>query len=549
MKYNLIAFLVSFTVFAVAMAETQKGIPFMVNNAIATQDIPVWGCFETVVMNTRRYDNPFTDVVLDAEFTRPDGSVVSFWGFYDGDGNGGQSGSIWKLRFMPDQIGTWKYVCSFSDGAPGKSGMFNCTSDDAKPGPLRIDPANHHYWVFADGNHFPARAYTAPELFIAGNEIHRKYWIDYFFGRKYKFNLCNANLLNFVGINDLLNWQGTPYKAPDPGHDGKYVTITGNGLFPYLFSGTRILFDGGSNVDWLRPSIKCWTNVDQVIRELEAHKVVWFNHWGMIGWEWGGNGKLLVPKEARKSVLQYWLARLASYWNVTWNIAGEWEELMAPEEFNDLGDFIKQKDPWQHPLTSHSLNTTLNASWVDFRTQQFSAGTSADAIINAKHAVNDYADKPVFAFETSWEATPGKLTADQVRTGAWGSVMGGAFYLYAECFEPTLTWDDGDAFPFVEIMNDFIYGLQYWKLQPNNALVDSESLCLANSGHEYIVYRQNGGIITVDLTSVSGTFVAEWTNPRTGEKASIGTVDGEAKRSFICPDKNDWVLHLSLFEK
>ncbi len=90
-----------------------------------------------------------------------------------------------------------------------------------------------------------------------------RYWIDYFFGTKHRFNLCNANLLNFVGVGEELNWQGTPYKAPDPAPNGTYVTIAGNGLFPFLYSGTRPQFDGGSNVDWLRPSVRCWANVDR----------------------------------------------------------------------------------------------------------------------------------------------------------------------------------------------------------------------------------------------------------------------------------------------
>ena len=169
-------------------------------------------------------------------------------------------------------------------------------------------------------------------------------------------------------------------------------------------------------MDWLRPSVRCWANVDEILGELEARRVVWFNHWGMLGWEWGGNGRLLVPPAARKAVLRYWIARLAPYWNVTWNLAGEWDELLTPAEFDELGTFVKEMDPWKHPLTSHALGTTVDRPWVDFRVQQFSAGTSSDAVTNATRAAADYANKPVFAFETSWEATPGKAHS---RSGAY----------------------------------------------------------------------------------------------------------------------------------
>ncbi len=512
---------------------------------VSAQDVPLWGRFETGVVNSRSYANPFTDVVLVASFIRPDKTRLSFWGFHDGDGHGGQTGNVWKLRFMPDQTGTWSYECSFSDGAPGAGGTFHCVAAGAKSGPLRIDSAHPRCWIFADGSRFFARAYTAPELFVAGNRAHRTDWIDYFFGTRHKFNLCNANLLNFVGVGEELNWQGTPYRAPDPAQEGKYVTIRGNGLFPFLYSGARPKFDGGSNVDWLRPSVRCWANVDEILGELEARKVVWFNHWGMIGWDWSGNGRLLVPATARKAVLRYWIARLAPYWNVTWNIAGEWGELLTPAEFDELGTFLQEMDPWKHPVTSHALGTTMDRPWVDFRVQQFSAGTSSDAVTNASRAVADYARKPVFAFETSWEATPGKLTPDQVRTGAWGSLMGGAFYLYAECFEPSLTWGDGSAFRFIEIMNDFLGGLAYWKLKPDQSLVNAGSLCLADPGREYVVYRQSGGAIVIDLPEAGPALRAEWLDPRTGARKAAAAVAGGAKRTFSCPDAGDWVLHLN----
>jgi hypothetical protein len=42
-----------------------------------------WGRFEAALNNARSYSNRYTDVSLDVIYTRPDGSTVSFWGFYD----------------------------------------------------------------------------------------------------------------------------------------------------------------------------------------------------------------------------------------------------------------------------------------------------------------------------------------------------------------------------------------------------------------------------------------------------------------------------------
>ena len=38
-------------------------------------------------------------------------------GYYDGDGQGGSSGNVWKVRFNPDEAGTWSYKASFRQGA------------------------------------------------------------------------------------------------------------------------------------------------------------------------------------------------------------------------------------------------------------------------------------------------------------------------------------------------------------------------------------------------------------------------------------------------
>ena len=56
--------------------------------------------FETSISNERKYANPFVETELDAIFLSSSGKSYNFFGFYDGDGRGGESGKTWKLRFM-----------------------------------------------------------------------------------------------------------------------------------------------------------------------------------------------------------------------------------------------------------------------------------------------------------------------------------------------------------------------------------------------------------------------------------------------------------------
>src|SRR5688500_2300838 len=88
-------------------------------NAQTVPSVGQWERFEVAAANTKSYSDPYVDVSLNVTYTRPDGSTVAFWGFYDG-------GSTWKIRFMPDQLGRWQYHATFSDGRSGVSGAFDC---------------------------------------------------------------------------------------------------------------------------------------------------------------------------------------------------------------------------------------------------------------------------------------------------------------------------------------------------------------------------------------------------------------------------------------
>ncbi len=516
----------------------------------AEREVPLWGRFETQVLNAKRYANPFRDVVLNATFTSPSGRTVKFFGFHDGDGKGGQTGTVWKLRFMPDEVGTWSFTCSFSDGTPATSGSLPCVKVGARPGPLRADPANPRYWVHADGTRFSARGFYAADLFYIAEDRSRTDAIDRFFGRQYQFNLCSTTFLQGPYLHD----KGWLAKWPAAGAEKEHLAFTFNGFFPFTYSGMTPL-GNGSNVDYARPNIKWMGHVDKVLRELEARGAVWYNFDGLIGAHWGSDFKMTVPVEAEEQWLRYFIARFGPYWNVLWNVAGEWDDYLTPARLDGIGHFIRQADPWRHPLSTHSGRIAPDRPWMDYRIEQYMAGggrdgSGADAAGNAKRISSHYAGKPHFASEVAWEGLreEEKLNAEQVRTGAWGILMGGGFYLYAEHFKTRAGGEgvvgDGGALPYVEIMNDFLYGREYWKRSPAPALVNAGSLCLAVPGQEYVVYRQTGGTIALDLSAASGKFAAAWLNPRTGTTRPAGNVTGGAKRTFHCPDEHDWVLHL-----
>ena len=104
-------------------------------NLLAQQEqvpvkIPRYEMLELSFQAQVTVDNPFTQYLLKVRLTAPDGSTRVIDGFFDGDGNGGQSGNIWKVRICPDQPGIWYWQLVAGDiedsSLIGKKGSFDC---------------------------------------------------------------------------------------------------------------------------------------------------------------------------------------------------------------------------------------------------------------------------------------------------------------------------------------------------------------------------------------------------------------------------------------
>jgi len=117
----------------------------------ASDEVGLYRLFETSIQNDKYYANKFNDTELQCKFTAPSGKETLFFGFFDGDGQGGgdlQSGNVWKLRFMPDELGEWRYDWSWSDGTEGGSGRFRCVTAGAGKGILKPYEKNPRWFAY-----------------------------------------------------------------------------------------------------------------------------------------------------------------------------------------------------------------------------------------------------------------------------------------------------------------------------------------------------------------------------------------------------------------
>lgn len=124
---------------------------------------PIWAKHEISFTSTVSYDNPLYNVSgFKAIFTAPSGRARTVCGFWDG-------GTDWKIRFMPDETGTWTWESQCSDksnkGLHGLSGTFECVENPVEEalfqkGYIQHEPGKY-YLSHADGTPFFWLACTA----------------------------------------------------------------------------------------------------------------------------------------------------------------------------------------------------------------------------------------------------------------------------------------------------------------------------------------------------------------------------------------------------
>ena len=303
----------------------------------AVDQVELYNVWETQVTNYSSYSNPFDfrKIELQATFTSPSGRYVNFFGFYDGDGSGGQAGNIWKLRFMPDKVGTWTYTYTWSDGTLGGSGDFSVIQsnniknhghvhvDSDYPKYLIHDDGTFHYWWGATW--INAKAYGPQHIEGVINEKHLTDEI-------------------FITLLDTLE----KYK-----HNGLLIKIA---LFPLKEDKYTWNLKWIHRAEWLviemqKRGIYCqinffdtWSREKNSLDNNTDGKQQVFNVW-----EPGDEG-------AKKNYIKTIVSRFAGFSNVYWELGNEMEH--SPNSGTDFVEqanskyisWIRQYDPYVLPI-------------------------------------------------------------------------------------------------------------------------------------------------------------------------------------------------------
>ena len=372
-----------------------------------------WDSFEIDVPNANTYDNPFENVSLNAIFQTPDGRTIDFYGFYDTE--------AWKLRFMPEYLGTWTYKATFSDGTPGTSGTFECIPSNI-PGLIHQDANNPSWFGYTSGHPLLVRSFHTGDCFFANenNAVSGEEWNPEM--RTAFLNWAQAQGYTMLSIaSHYLNREGRTRGQ-----------IRGEGWL------TPNLWDAENQI----PRPDEYQKMETVLNDLAQRQLLVYPFAGLFGRE--SNHPTDPAKQ--ETYIRYTLARLAPYWNLLFMVGGpephmESNPYLTPSDINRIGQFIRANDPFNHLLSVHNPTGDDSFRQEDWASYVILQGpkTVDRQKLHTDHLRNSHPNKPLYAQETLW---PGNelhskrigrdYSHDDIRKNAFTMLFSGATINFAD---------------------------------------------------------------------------------------------------------------------
>lgn len=307
-----------------------------------SKEVEKWGVWE-ITCGGHKSGNPFTDYDIKATFvSKNERKAVD--GFYDGDG-------IYKVRFMPSFEEEYSFEVGGSFAEEKIKGTFCVTAPGPNNhGPVRV--ANTYHFAYEDGTPYYSIGTTCYVWTHQPEELQRKTLESLknsafnkirfcVFPKHYDYNLGEPITYPYIGTpmdhrvltkDNFMQYNGRP-----EGNDWNYEMF---------------------QVDHFRSLEK---NIEK-LRDLsiEADLIVMhpYDRWGFS----------MMTREQDELYWNYVIARFASYRNIWWSLANEYD-LMPQKSLEDWENYAKiicEKDPYKHLRSIHNCRPFYDHSrpWI-----------------------------------------------------------------------------------------------------------------------------------------------------------------------------------------
>lgn len=443
---------------------------------------------------------------MTAHVVSPSGRRYSVPGFFDGDGEGGQSGRIFKVRVAADEAGVWSW--STSSGVPGLDGLSGSFRVEGeltglfRQGPIGVGAGSPRVFrqreggpVFLLGKLLDVAApkpiqFSHTMLSERLSDVDRQAMLDRHVSLGLnKIDIYLANRGDYGGT-----WPTTPWLGTAAANDKRY-------------------FD-----------LRRWRSYEEWVRRLRDAGLVaqlWFfaddSDFGSL------------PEADRRRLMRYGMARLSAEVNTIFTLALEWQEGWTLSQVNADGAFLQERNPWSRLVSVHGVTGDFAlpvAPWVDYLDLQ-AGNEAAPAAVHALGLANRaLAAKPLLVEELGM----GEEDATN-RRKAWAAFLAGAAGVGTGAY--------------LSPLGRFAARVPFAEMAPADGLVlEGNAWALAAPGSAYVLYLHSGGAVRVDLRAASGSLQAEWYDPRDGSSHPLPAVAGGGVETFTAPSQEDWVLYL-----
>lgn len=507
--------------------------------------IEQWNVFETSFTSSIKYVNAFTDVEADVIFSQGDKNwtVPAFW----------VGAMTWTVRFAPPTQGKYTFRIECSDrsnsGLNGKEQTLHVTSYKGnnplyKHGHVRIANDKKHF-EHSDGTSF---------LWLGDT-----WW------------KC---------LSKRINWEGYKQLTADRKAKGFNAVQIVCGPYPdESMMEERWGNEGGKpyeNIDFSNVNPDYFMYADRRIKHLVDAGIV-----PVIVGGWGrpqGGGKSTLMQVGLDGYKRHWRNLIAHYgaYPTVWILGGEAKDAYGP--WSQLAKFIKETDPYQHPLTYHAPehprkaikeNAVFDFDMVGIGHNGYQTASQSLDIMKSCQSMQPV--RPVLCGEACYEGHMQTNFQDLQRHLFWTFMLSGAAghtYGAAGVWHASVEGDPGidpvyDWTTWKEGMNyqgSTQLGIgkklleQYpWQLfEPHPEWAPG---CFASGIAEgpRLIYIPKRGIydwkgISVQKLLPGATYVAFFFDPATGRRFELGKVITESGSwdTPNLPSPQDWLLVMQL---
>ena len=392
----------------------------------AQERVAQWSRFEA----SYKYhtpQNPFTDVELSAMFIHDaTADTIRVCGFYDGD-------DTFRVRFMPTKLGRWRYVTTSGVAElNGKRGEIECTAPAAgEHGMVQVGPDQS--FCYADGLRYDPVG-TTSYAWIHASEARQQLTLQSL--GKAGFNKLRFCVFPNNSVNELPSLY--PFKLLSSQKDS-----TGH---------TRYVWD------YSRFDPKFFQHLEKCIDELKQIGVeadlILFTPYDEGRW-----GFDRMTQETNMRYLRYVVSRLASFSNLWWSMANEWDLVKAKtlDDWLCMSRYVHEADPYHHLLSIHGGTAT----YINYALPYFTHASIQDQgpLYNKEGAatVRNIIHKPIIFDEVCYEgdhsARWAQLTGQEMLQRMWTGLMAGTYVTHGECF--TVGKDHYTGYSFLATGGEF----------------------------------------------------------------------------------------------